>query len=64
MKPGIVVSIDKARENICHVRAPRVVNFKDDGIRIHRRDATASLIEQMYSPVAPMAACSGEDVKN
>lgn len=63
LKPGVVVSIDKKRDPICLVSAPRVINLIDDGIIIQPTNPSTkfNVIQEMYSATPPFAACSAEN---
>lgn len=62
IKPGIVVSIDKKRDPVCLVSAPKVQSLIDDGILIQQRNAQSNLVTQMYSATPPFAGCSAGNV--
>ena len=58
MRPGIVVSIDKKRNQICQLRSPKATGFSDDGLAIRRDNSALSMIEQYYTTSEPFAACN------
>ncbi len=62
VKPGIIVSMDKTKDPICLVSAPKVVSLIDDGILIQQTNAQSNLVQQSYAAAPPFAACSASNV--
>jgi hypothetical protein len=62
LRPGIVLSIDKKRDPICELRAPKVVKFFDDEISIRKENSVPSFIEQLFLTTPPFAACGANNV--
>ncbi len=62
IKPGIVVSIDKKRDPVCLVNAPKVNSLWDDAIVIRQKDSKLTSIQQTYLATPPFAACAESNV--
>lgn len=62
LQPGIVVSIDKKRDPICELRAPKVVSFFDDELSIRKENPVPGFTEQFRLTKPPFAACGANNV--
>jgi hypothetical protein len=62
LKPGIIISADKARTPVCLVRAPNPVKFADEGLIIHKANGKLNMVEKIFAATEPMAPCNSQNV--
>lgn len=63
IKSGLIVSIDRKRDKICQLRAPKAVKFVDDVIMIRQEDAKPNFIEAIFALQPPFSACYADNVE-
>ena len=62
LRTGVIVSIDKKRDPVCFVRAPKVESLADDGLIIRREGFEPLMLEKYYAGSPPLAVCYPDKV--
>jgi hypothetical protein len=62
LKPSVIVSIDRARDPVCLIRAPAVNDLADDSLTIRHKGASSTTVERLYINSKPAAFCTKDNV--
>jgi hypothetical protein len=62
LRQGVITSIDKKRDPICHIEPLKIINPFDGGVVVHREKSDSLLTEQIFLSAPPFSMCNQDNV--